>query len=167
MEEIVNKVAQSGLISLDLESLRIPGERVQLDIKQWLFQAYVLREKEFRAALSQHDWTQYQDQHVAITCSNDAIVPTWAYMLIALQLQGIAQSFHFGDLEALETELFRQALAALPLEEFQDARVVVKGCSKQAVPMQAYVAITELLKPKVKSLFFGEPCSTVPLFKRK
>jgi hypothetical protein len=165
-EEIVNRVASSGIISLDLEDLYHKGERVIYDIKDNLWQGMILREKDFREFLKSHDWSQYQGKNVAIICSEDAIVPTWAYMLLAVQLEPYANSFIFGDLNQLEAKLFDDAIHQINLEDYRGKRVVVKGCSKVVVPISAYVEISRLLKPIVQSLMFGEPCSTVPLYKR-
>lgn len=164
--EIINKVANSGLVSLDLEEYYHPGERVVYDLKDNLFQGLILREKDFREFLKNHDWSIYQNKNVAIICSEDAIVPTWAYMLLAIKLEPYAHTLVFGDLAVLESKLFYEAIAHIDLETYRDARVVVKGCSKHPVPTSAYVEITRLLKPVVQSLMFGEPCSTVPLYKR-
>jgi Protein of unknown function (DUF2480) len=164
---IINRVAKSGLLSLDLEDYYDTAERVLYDLKDNLFMGLILKEKDFRAFLKIHDWTQYQGKHVAITCSEDAIVPTWAYMLLTIQLQTQARSIVFGDLAKLEEKLFDDALRQIPLEQYRGARVVVKGCSKHPVPTTAYVEITRLLTPIVQSLMFGEPCSTVPLYKRQ
>ncbi|MGN7890164.1 DUF2480 family protein [Dyadobacter sp. 22481] len=165
-DEIVNRVATSGIVSLDLEELYHPGERIVYDIKDNLWQGMILREKDFRDFLKNHDWSQYQGKNVAIICSEDAIVPTWAYMLLAVQLEPYANAFVFGDLNALEDKLFADAIAKLNAAEFAGKRVVVKGCSKVNVPVSAYVAVSKLLKPVVQSLMFGEPCSTVPLYKK-
>ena len=165
-ENFVNKVANSGLISLNLEEYYHPGERVVYDIKENLFHGLMLREKDFREFIKTHDWTQYQDKNVAIICSADAIVPTWAYMLLAIQLEPYANAVVFGDLAALEDKLFSDAISKINPEEFSGKKVVVKGCSKVPVPISAYVAVTNLLKPVAQSLMFGEPCSTVPLYKK-
>lgn len=165
-DEIINRVASSGLISLDLEEYYHPGERVIYDLKDNLYQGMILREKDFREFIKEHDWSNYQGKNVAIVCSEDAIVPTWAYMLLATKLEPYAHTFVFGDLQALEDKLFYEALSRLDLEAFRGAKVVVKGCSKHPVPTAAYVEVTRLLKPLVQSLMFGEPCSTVPLYKR-
>jgi hypothetical protein len=165
-EEIVNRVAVSGIVSLDLEELYHPGERVLYDIKDNLWQGMILKEKDFREFLKAHDWTQYERKNVAIICSEDAIVPTWAYMLLAVQLEPYANTIVFGDLNALEDKLFADAIQKINLSEYEGKRVVVKGCSKVNVPIAAYVEISRLLKPIVQSLMFGEPCSTVPLYKK-
>lgn len=163
--EIINRVATSGLQTLDLEEYYTQGDRVLYDIKDNLFQEMILREKDFRAFLKEHDWRQYDNKHVAITCSVDAIVPTWAYMLLATKLDKSATTF-FGSLERLEEELFMRKVSQIDFSEYQDARVVVKGCSKVAVPTSIYVYVAGKLQPYVKSMMFGEPCSTVPLYKK-
>ncbi|MFN4144937.1 MAG: DUF2480 family protein [Runella sp.] len=166
MEEIINKVAKSGLVSLDLEEFYHHGERVVYDLKDNLYMGLILKEKDFREFLKSYDWSQYKDKNVAITCTEDAIIPTWAYMLLTLYLSPFAHCVVFGDLNDLEEKLFYEALDRLPLEQFREARVVVKGCSKYPVPTAAYVELTRKLRPVVQSLMFGEPCSTVPLYKR-
>jgi hypothetical protein len=165
-EEIVNRVANSGVVSLDLEDFYPAGERILFDIKDQLYQGLILREKDFREFLKSNDWSQYKDKNVAIICSEDAIVPTWAYMLLTTYLQPFANSIVFGDLTALEDRLFQQALTKINPEDFAGKRVVIKGCSKFPVPVSAYVEITQLLKPVVQSLMYGEPCSTVPVYKK-
>ncbi|WP_221389631.1 DUF2480 family protein [Dyadobacter sp. NIV53] len=165
-EEITNRVATSGIISLDLEDLYDQGERVLFDIKDNLFQGMILREKDFREFLKSNEWSVYQGKNVAIICSEDAIVPTWAYMLLAIHLEPYANKVVFGDLGQLEDKLFSDAIQKINPEEYRGKRVVVKGCSKFPVPISAYVDITTLLKPVAQSLMFGEPCSTVPLYKK-
>lgn len=168
MEElIVNKVAASGLVTLDLEDFYHPGERFVYDLKDNLFMGMILKEKDFREFLKSHDWSQYQGKNIAIICSEDAIIPTWAYMLMAVHLEPHAHMFVFGDLKDLENKLYEEALTKINFEDYADLRVVVKGCSKVEVPVSVYVEISRKLKPFVKSLMFGEPCSTVPLYKRK
>ena len=164
-DEIVNKVAESGLISIDLEEFYVPGERVLFDIKPLLFQELILKEKDFRDYIKTNDWSVYKDKLVALTCTADAIVPTWAYMLLTLALQPYAKKIVFGDLQLLENELFQEKLASLKVEQFKDARIVIKGCGEKAIPVNAYVMLTSLLKPHAKSIMYGEPCSTVPLYK--
>jgi hypothetical protein len=165
-EEIINKVANSGLITIDLEAFYPKGERKLIDIKDQLFQGLILKEKDFREFIKNHDWQQYKDCYVSIICSADAIIPTWAYMLLTLALQPYAKKIVFGDLEKLETVLFTEALQKINPDEYKDARVVVKGCGSLPVPVNAFVQLTALLQPQVKSLMYGEPCSTVPLYKK-
>jgi hypothetical protein len=165
-EEIINRVATSGIISLDLEELYHPGERLIYDLKDNLFQGMILREKDFREFLKANDWSVYQGKNVAVICSEDAIVPTWAYMLLAIQLEPFAHKVVFGDLNVLEDKLFSDAIQKIDPEEYRGKRVVIKGCSKFPVPISAYVEITTRLKPVAQSLMFGEPCSTVPLYKK-
>lgn len=164
--EIVNRVASSSLKVFDLEEYYVPGERVLLDIREQLFQGMILREKPFREFIRATDWSQYADKFVAITCSEDAIIPTWAYMLLTTALEPFARLVVFGRLEDLETKIFYDALSRVDWQQFRDAKVVIKGCSKVAVPTAAYVEATRLMKPFAASIMFGEPCSTVPVFKK-
>jgi len=164
--EIVNRVANSPLITLDLEDFYLPGERVVFDLKELLFMEQILREKDFREAIQAIDWTKYKDKHVALFCSVDAIVPAWAYMLIASRLEPYAQTIAQGDLISLENVLFSQSLNRLVPSEYQDKKVVVKGCGDKPVPVSAYTEITRLLRPYVSSIAYGEPCSTVPVYKK-
>jgi len=164
--EIVNRVASSSLITFDLEEFYRPGDRALFDIKDQLFQGLILKEKDFRDFIKGNDWSQYKNKLVAIHCSSDAIVPTWAYMLLAVALEPFASKVFFGTLEELESELFQEALAKINWEQYRNAKVVVKGCSKRDVPVSAYVETTNRLRPIVSSLMFGEPCSTVPLYKK-
>lgn len=165
-ETIVNRVANSPLITFNLEDYYPKGERVVYDIRQNLFQEMILKEKDFRASVKEHDWSQYKDQYVALTCSVDAIVPTWAYMLLITKLEPYANMVVFGSLETLEAVLFKEALSKIDLEQFKDAKVVIKGCGKLPVPAFAYTEITRLLRPYAASIMYGEPCSTVPLYKK-
>jgi hypothetical protein len=165
--EIINKVAESGLVTIDLEELYIPGERILFDLKGWLFEELILKEKDFREQLKNHDWSQYQNKLVALTCTADAIVPTWAFMLIATKLEPFARKIVFGDLKKLEEELFHEQIQKLNIANYHDQRIVIKGCSKVEVPASAYVEITALLRPVAKSIMYGEPCSTVPIYKSK
>lgn len=167
MEPIVNKVAESGLITINLEELYTSGERVLFDLKGWLYEELVLKEKDFREYIKQHDWSSYQHKMVAVTCSADAIVPTWAFMLIATALTPHAQKVVFGNLTTLDEVLFEEKINAMDLSSFQDQRVIIKGCSKVNVPVSAYVRLASKLQPIVKSIMYGEPCSTVPVYKRK
>lgn len=166
MEEIVNKVAESGLLEINLEDYYPKGERVLLDVKDHLFQGLILKEKDFREFVKKEDWSKYKDKFVAITCSADAIVPTWAYMLLSTSIQPHAKNVVFGDLKTLETVLFTQALSKINPEDFRDKRAVIKGCGNLPVPESAYVELTRILTPVAKSIMYGEPCSTVPVMKR-
>jgi hypothetical protein len=166
MDEIVNKVAGSGLVTIDLEEFYPKGERVVLDIKDQLFQGLLLREKDFREYIKQEDWNKYNDTYVAVTCSVDAIVPTWAYMLLASALEPYAKKVVFGTAETLETVLYDELLRGMDVQQYKDARVVIKGCGHLPVPRAAYVELTRLLRPHVKSIMYGEPCSTVPIYKQ-
>jgi hypothetical protein len=166
-ENFVNKVAASGLVTLNLEEYFNQGERVVYDIKSNLFHGLMLREKDFREFIKSHDWSIYTGKNIAIICSADAIVPTWAYMLLANKMQPYANEVVFGSLETLEATLFVRALAKIDINSFANERVVIKGCADIEVPVAAYVEITNLLTPVVKSIMYGEPCSTVPIYKRK
>jgi hypothetical protein len=135
-------------------------------MKPLLFQELILREKDFREFLKNEDWSKYKDAYIALTCSNDAIVPTWAYMLLTLALQPHAKKIVYGNLETLETVLFEEIIEKLDIAPYKDARIVIKGCSNKPVPVSAYVALAEKLKPVAKSIMYGEPCSTVPLYKQ-
>lgn len=165
--EIVNKVANSGIITIDLEDFYTTGERVLFDIKPLLFQELILKEKEFRDFIKNNDWSKYQNKLIALTCTADAIVPTWAYMLLTLALQPFAKKVVFGDLQTLETLLFAEQLEKIVVKDYKDARIVIKGCGEIDLPKNAYVQLTALLQPHVKSIMYGEPCSTVPLYKKK
>jgi hypothetical protein len=164
--EIINKVAQSPIITIDLEELYEPGERVLYDIKDNLYEGIILKEKDFRQFLKSNNWSVYQDKHVALYCSVDAIIPRWAYMLLAVQLTPYAKTIVFGDLVRLEDELFKRAILLINPRDYREKKVVIKGCSKIQVPTSAYVEITKLLKPYAFSIMYGEPCSTVPLYKK-
>jgi hypothetical protein len=164
--EIINRVAASPIVTFKLEEHYPPGERVLLDLKPCLFQGMILRERDFRAWVKEHDWSQYQGKHVAVTCSADAIIQVWAYMLVEASLHPYAQSVVLGDLDALETQLFRQALDAIDFSQFEGRPVVVKGCSTVQVPAAVYLETARRLMPYVKKLSYGEPCSTVPVYSR-
>jgi hypothetical protein len=166
-ENIINKVAQSGLVTLDPAQFYPAGERVVYDIKDNLFHGLMLREKDFREFVKGHDWAQYQGKLVAVTCTADAIVPAWAYMLLANRLAPYAKDVVFGDAELLETVLFVKQIATMDVEQYRDQRLVIKGCGDTPVPVSAYVELTKKLTPVAKSLMFGEPCSTVPIYKRR
>ncbi|MCI0920838.1 DUF2480 family protein [Sphingobacterium rhinopitheci] len=166
-ENIINKVAQSGLITVDLANYAPKSPIVIYDIKDNLFHGLILKEKDFREFVKNHTWDQYKDQHVAITCSTDAIVPTWAYMILANKLTPFAKSIHFGtESEALK-ELFIAAINQIDYNQYIDQRVVVKGCGDIYIPEAAFVSFTNKLTQVSKSIMYGEPCSTVPVYKRK
>ncbi len=165
-EPIRNKVAESGIITLDLAPFIPASESLAVfDLKPFLFMEMILKEKDYRAALQTHEWAQYAGKHIGITCSADAIVPVWAYMLAATFLQPIAASVHFAALPALKGVVITAAISAINVAEYADKRVVLKGCGDIVVPEEAYVAATAKLRPVVKSLMYGEPCSTVPVYK--
>ena len=166
-EEIVNRVAKSGLITLNLEEFYPEGERFLYDIKDNLWEGIALKEKDFRAFVKEHNWSHYKGKFVALYCSVDAIVPTWAYMLLATKLEPFAKWAAFGDLYTLETILFDESITQnIKAEDYEDARIVIKGCSDKMVPPSAYVKLTEMLRPYAKVIMYGEPCSTVPLYKK-
>jgi hypothetical protein len=166
-ENIVNKVAMSGLVTLDPASFYTNGERVLYDIKDNLYMELMLREKDFREFVKGHDWSQYTGKYIAITCTADAIVPAWAYMLLSNRLAPYAADVVFGDLDALESVLYLKEIQKADLEQYRDQRIVLKGCGDIHVPTSAYVELTRVLTPIAKSLMYGEPCSTVPIYKRK
>ncbi|MFT0713872.1 DUF2480 family protein [Flagellimonas lutimaris] len=166
-KEIVNRVAQSKLITFNLEDYYPKGERKVLDIKDWLYEGFILREKEFRAHVEAHEWTEYQDAYVALQCSSDAIVPGWAFMLIASKLQPYAKKVVQGNLDQLETALYQSILENLDVTEFMDKPVIIKGCSNKPVPENAYIMAVARIQDVAKSVMYGEACSSVPLFKRK
>lgn len=166
MSEIINRVAQSKLITFDLEDYYPKGERRVLDIKDWLYEGFILREKEFRAHVEEHDWAAYQNAYVALQCSSDAIVPGWAFMLIASKLQPYAKKVVVGSMENLETALYQTVLEQLDVTEFTDKPVIIKGCSNKPVPENAYIMAVSKLQLVAKSVMYGEACSSVPLFKK-
>lgn len=165
MNEIVNRVANSPIITVDLEELYSPLIRFQFDIKDYLYQGLVLREAEFRSALKEVEWSKFENGCVAVHCSADAIVPNWAFMLVGTYLGRIGVDYVVGDLNALEQYLFEKEFARIDVESYRDRPVMVKGCSKVPVPLYAYGRILALLQPVAKSIMYGEPCSTVPLYK--
>lgn len=167
MDEIVNRVAASKLEVFDLEDYYPSGIRIAIDISQWLEDGFLLREKDFRETLKQHDWTQYSDAFVAVGCSTDAIVPAWASILVTLHLSPFAKRIVAGSLVDLETALYLDILPKLDYAQFTDMPVIIKGCSKKPVPMGAYVIAAQLLQPFAKSIMYGEACSAVPLYKKK
>jgi len=166
--EFVNKVAQSGIISFDLETYFPDENQIALfDLKDYLFRGLILREKDFREALAAINWGDYTDKHLAVYCSADAIIPNWAWMLIVANAEPFAKSITMGDKSTTIKQLIYAALANVNKEQFRDQRVIIKGCSDKPVPPEAYLEITRLLRPLVKSIMYGEPCSTVPVYKKK
>jgi hypothetical protein len=166
-DEIINKVAQSQLITIDLEEYYPKEEIAVFDLKPHLFMELILKEKDFRAALEKNDWSHFRDKTVAVTCTADAVIPMWAYMLVATYLQPVAKDIIFGDELTARKQLFMEKLHALNMDPFRDQRVVVKGCGELPVGEFAYMEITKKLRPLAKSIMYGEPCSTVPIFKKK
>jgi hypothetical protein len=164
-DEIINRVANSSLVTFDLETLYTPGDRVVYDIKDHLFQGLILREKDFREHVKNNLWSGYQDKLVSIVCTADAIVPTWAYMLLAVALKPFARRVFFGSMEEMERELFHEKLLSVDWRQYEGVKVVVKGCSDVQVPVSAYVEATSQLAAVASSVMYGEPCSTVPIFK--
>ncbi len=164
---INNKVSDSGLITIDLASFIPSNEIILFDIKPFLFMELILKEKDFRTALLQIDWNQYTDKIVGIFCSTDAIIPMWANMLIVSYLQPVAKLVYFGDEHKVREQLILEKINEVNPLDYTDQRVVIKGCGETKIEESAYVAITQKLRPTVKSIMFGEPCSTVPVFKRK
>ncbi|TJZ60589.1 DUF2480 family protein [Sphingobacterium olei] len=166
-ENIINKVAQSGLLTVDLANYAPKEDITVYDIKDNLFHGLILKEKDFRDFVKDHDWSSYQDKNMAITCSTDAIVPTWAYMILTNKLAPYAKSVHFGTLEEVQQRLFLEEVAKIDYSQYQDQRVVVKGCGDIYIPESAFILFTKQLSAVAKSIMYGEPCSTVPVFKRK
>jgi hypothetical protein len=167
MQTFVNKVAESGIITLDLTDWLPDATVAVFDLKPFLFREMILREKDYRAALLVFDWDQFKGKHVAITCSADAIVPVWAYMLAASALQPVAASVFFGTADEMTKMLIQKNIDKINPDDYADKRVVIKGCGDTFIPEIAYVAITQHLRPVVKSLMYGEPCSMVPIYKHK
>jgi hypothetical protein len=166
-EVMVNKVAESGIITLDLEKYYPTAEIKVFDLKDYLFMGLILKEKDFREALKNQDWQPFEGRVVTVTCTADAIIPVWAYMLVSAYLQPIAAEVLFGTQEAATQQLLLRNISAIDAAAFDGQRVVVKGCGEKPIGEAAYLQITNLLRPMAKSIMYGEPCSTVPVFKRK
>ena len=166
-DEIINKVSNSKLITLDLEELYPEGERVLFDIKDWLFDQIILKEKDFRASVKSHDWSRYNNTYVALTCSVDAIIPSWAYLLLSSELAPYSKKIVVGNLELLETSLFQDIIQNLSIESFKEKPIIIKGCAQKPIPPSAFSMLIHKLQPIAKSIMYGEACSTVPLFKKK
>lgn len=165
MEEIINKVANSVLEVFDLEDYYPKGIRAQIDISQWLIEGFLLKEKDFREELKNHDWSQYQDQYVAINCSTDAIVPAWASILVAIQLAPFAKKITDGTIQDLDASLYEELLSKIDYSVYLNKPMIIKGCSRKPVPMRAYVLAAHYLQPFARSIMYGEACSAVPLYK--
>ena len=164
--EFVNKVAESGIITLDLEDFYPKDETAVFDMKDHLFMGLILKEKDFREVMKNLDLTPYKDKNIALTCSADAVIPVWAYMLVAANLQPFANEIVMGDEKELHKTIFLKNLSTIDVQEFEDKRVVIKGCGETPIADYVYMEITRLLRPVVKSIMYGEPCSTVPVFKK-
>ena len=167
MEEIINRVANSKLKTFDLEEIYPEGKRILFDIKDWLYQELILKEKDFREAVKNHNWSEYKNSFVAVTCSVDAIVPSWAFMLVASELMPFANKVVIGNLELLETVIYQELIGFLDLRDFANKPVIIKGCAEKPIPTSAFAFLIEKLQPIAKSIMFGEACSTVPLYKSK
>lgn len=165
-KEIVNRVAQSPLITFDLEEHYPNGERKSLDLSQWLEQGLILREKTFRATLKAFDFSLYQDTFVALHCSTDALLPAWANLLVTSHLQPFAKKVVWGSLDELETAIFHDLIQSIDVESYKDKPLIIKGCAEKSIPPSAFVALVERLQPHVRSLMYGEACSSVPLYKK-
>jgi hypothetical protein len=166
-EEIINRVSNSKLMTFDLEEIYPEGKRVVFDIKDWLFEEIILKEKDFRDSVKNHDWSQYKNSFVAVSCSVDAIIPSWAFMLIAAEITPYANKVVIGDLELLETVIYQELLSFVDLKSFTDKPVIIKGCAEKPIPNSAFAFLIAKLQPIAKSIMFGEACSTVPLYKSK
>jgi hypothetical protein len=166
MEEIVNRVAKSDIVTLNLEDFYEQGDRVLIDIKDQLYQGIALKEKDFREYIRTTNWSDYKDKYVAIHCSVDAIIPTWAYMLLASSLEPYAKMFFYGDLNDMERSLFQTRLSSEDWEQYRGRKIIIKGCGHLPIPEFAYVELTRLLRPLASSIMYGEPCSTVPIYKQ-
>lgn len=166
MEEIINKIANSKLVTIDLEDYYPKGKRVVFDIKDFLFESQILREKEFRATLKNHEWSQYQSNFVALTCSTDAILPAWTFMLVTTHLIPFAKKIVVGNIDELESILYTEILETTDFSHLQDVPVIIKGCSNTSIPQNAYLLLIQKIQPFAKSIMYGEACSTVPLIKK-
>ena len=166
-EEIINRVSNSSLINIDLEELYPAGKRITLDIKDWLFEGIILKEKDFRASVIDHDWSFYKDSFVALTCSEDAVIPSWAYLLISAELAPFAKKIVVGDLEVLETIIFSEIIQNYNTENFKDKPIIIKGCTNKPIPSSAFTMLIQKLHPVAKTIMYGEACSTVQISKRK
>ncbi|GAA5221427.1 DUF2480 family protein [Membranihabitans marinus] len=165
-KKLINRVANSSLKTINLEKLYPVDQLIELDIKPYLFKEIILKEQDFRDQLKDTDWSIYEDKMVTIYCSSDAIIPLWAYMLIGSYLQPFTNQIYYGDVTSALTQIYAQRIEEFDVSPYQDLPVVIKGCSKYPVPASAYMAMTVKLRPVAKSILFGEPCSTVPIYKK-
>ncbi len=165
-DEIINRVQKSSLITIDLEDFYPTGERLVFDISDWLYEGILLKEKDFREKIKKHNWSKYSGKYVAITCLTEAVIPSWAFMLIAINLEGYAKFMVQGDLDDLENAVFYNVIEKIEISEYENKSVIIKGCSNMPIPDNAYIFLIQKIKPVVKSLMFGEACSTVPLYKK-
>jgi len=166
-DEIINRVTNSKLVTINLEDYYPEGKRILFDIKDWLIEGLVLREKDFRKQAAEFNWSQFQDDYLALSCSTDAIIPAWAFMLLSIHLEPFAKKVIVGNLEALETSIYQDIIKGLDASEFKNKPIIIKGCSKKPVPQNAYIMLSNKLKPLAKSIMYGEACSSVPLYKKK
>lgn len=164
--EIVNRIALSPLVTIDLADYHDDSPRVELDIKDQLFMGMILREKDFRTYMAEEDWSRFEGQHVNITCSIDAVIPGWAWMLVAIHLEPFAKSLVFGDSNDLEKSIWQTNLNSIDYSQFEGKKIVVKGCGDLDIPTATYVEFIRRLRPLASKLMYGEPCSTVPLYKK-
>ena len=166
-EEIINRVANSKLVTFNLEEFYPKGKRVLFDIKDWLFEEIILKEKDFREFVKNHDWSQYQDNYIALICSSDAIIPSWAFLLVAAEVSPFAKKIVVGNLELLETVIFNDVINRFDVSDLENKPIIIKGCSEKPIPPSAYTLLIHKLQPIAKNIMFGEACSTVPLYKSK
>ena len=164
--EIINRITKSKLVSIDLEDFYPKGERISFDIKDWLFESSILKEKDFRTHVKNHDWSQYKNAFVALHCSVDAIIPSWAYLLISVNLSPYTNRIVVGDFKTIETVLFNEIISNLDIELYRNKHVLIKGCSDKPIPESAYVQLAQRLVHVATSVMYGEACSSVPLFKK-
>ena len=166
-DEIINRVAKSNLVTIDLEDFYPSGERLLFDIKDWLFEGLVLREKDFRSHVDSHNWSNYKDKYVAITCSTEAIIPAWAFMLVSINLQPYAKKVVVGNLEHLESSVYQDIINNFNTSEIKNKPVIIKGCTNKPIPLNAYTMLINKIKTVAKSIMYGEACSSVPLYKKR
>ncbi|KAA9041989.1 DUF2480 family protein [Ginsengibacter hankyongi] len=168
MEEIiVNKVSQSSLETIDLEKFYPEGDTIVFDMKDYLFMELILKEKDYRESLKKKDWSVYENKNVSIICSAEAIIPLWAYMLAVSYLQPVAKDVVVGNESFMHEVLYLKNLGKINAKDFEGKRVVIKGCGEKEIPASVYAEITKILLPVVQSIMYGEPCSTVPVFKKR